>query len=58
MPSLERDPAEITRQSVTRHPQSEAAGEFGYEKVLRSLLPRVPMTIKGALILPNADSRV
>lgn len=58
MPSLERDPADITRQSVTRHPRSEAAGELGYEKVLRSLLPRVPMTAKGVLILPNAESRV
>ncbi|OJA15825.1 hypothetical protein AZE42_04029 [Rhizopogon vesiculosus] len=44
MPSLEREPADITRQSVMKHP--EAADEFGYEKVLRSLLPRVPMTMK------------
>ncbi|KAG2106557.1 uncharacterized protein F5147DRAFT_227287 [Suillus discolor] len=44
IPSLEREPAEITRQSVTK-PQ-ESADELGYEKVLRSLLPRVPMTLK------------
>jgi hypothetical protein len=48
MPSLEREPVDITRQSVTKH--SEAADEF--EKVLRSLLPKVPMTMKGALFLP------
>lgn len=44
IPSLEREPAEITRQSVTK-PQ-ESIDELGYEKVLRSLLPRVPMTLK------------
>ncbi|KAG2133346.1 hypothetical protein DEU56DRAFT_420724 [Suillus clintonianus] len=44
IPSLEREPAEITRQSVTK--LQESADEFGYEKVLRSLLPRVPMTMK------------
>ncbi|KAG1841922.1 hypothetical protein DFJ58DRAFT_807417 [Suillus subalutaceus] len=44
IPSLEREPAEITRQSVTK-PQ-ESINELGYEKVLRSLLPRVPMTLK------------
>ncbi|KAG1780601.1 hypothetical protein EV702DRAFT_1042864 [Suillus placidus] len=44
IPSLEREPAEITRQSVTK-PQ-ESTDQLGHEKVLRSLLPRVPMTLK------------
>lgn len=44
IPSLEREPAEITRQFVAK-PQ-ESADELGYEKILRSLLPRVPMTLK------------
>ncbi|KAG1732396.1 uncharacterized protein EDB91DRAFT_1251752 [Suillus paluster] len=44
LPSLEREPAESTRQSAAKH--QESGDEFGYEKVLRSLLPRVPMTLK------------
>ncbi|KAG2360642.1 hypothetical protein BDR07DRAFT_1610633 [Suillus spraguei] len=44
IPSLEREPAEITRQSVAK--PRESVDELGYEKVLRSLLPRVPMTLK------------
>ncbi|KAG1735195.1 hypothetical protein EDB19DRAFT_1638531 [Suillus lakei] len=44
IPSLEREPADITRQSVTK-PEESTDGS-GYEKVLRSLLPRVPMTLK------------
>ncbi|KAG1818657.1 uncharacterized protein BJ212DRAFT_1479650 [Suillus subaureus] len=44
IPSLEREPAEITRQSMTK--SQESINELGYEKVLRSLLPRVPMTLK------------
>jgi hypothetical protein len=44
IPSLEREPGEITRQSVAK--SQEPMNELGYEKVLRSLLPRVPMTLK------------